>query len=72
MHSQPNPATAAGTAEDSFDEALLGLLIDDHPGLWRLAELSLAFHLLESGKRTRRRCPMFSRIAVSSDIRLFA
>ncbi len=40
MHSQPNPATAAGTAEASFDEALLGLLIDDHPGLWSLAELN--------------------------------
>ena len=39
MHSQPNPAAAAGTAEDSFDEALLGLLIDDHPGLWSVAEL---------------------------------
>ena len=30
----------AGIAEDSFDEALLGLLIDDHPGLWSLAELT--------------------------------
>ncbi len=40
MHSQPNPAGTAGTAEDSFDEALLGLLIDDHPGLWSLDELT--------------------------------
>ncbi len=40
MHSQPNPAVEAGTAEDSFDEALLGLLIDDHPGLWSIGELS--------------------------------
>ena len=40
MHSQPNPAVSAGIAEDSFDEALLGLLIDDHPGLWSVAELS--------------------------------
>ncbi len=40
MHSQPNPAAAAGTAEVSFDEALLGLLIDNHPGLWSLAELT--------------------------------
>ncbi len=40
MHSQPNPAATAGTAEASFDEALLGLLIDDHPGLWSLAELN--------------------------------
>jgi hypothetical protein len=39
MHSQPNPATTAGTAEDSFDEALLGLLVHDHPGLWSIAEL---------------------------------
>ena len=40
MHSQPNPAAAAGTAEDSFDEALLGLLVHDHPGLWSLHELT--------------------------------
>ena len=39
MHSQPNPAAVAGTVEDSFDEALLGLLIDDHPGLWSVGEL---------------------------------
>ena len=30
----------SGTAEDSFDEALLGLLIDDHSGLWSIAELN--------------------------------
>jgi hypothetical protein len=47
MHSQPNPAHHAGipadsvgSAEDSFDEALLGLLTHDHTGLWSLAELS--------------------------------
>ena len=40
MHSQPNPATTAGTPEDNLDEALLGLLIHDHPGLWSLAELT--------------------------------
>ncbi len=40
MLHQPNPAPCAGTAEDSFDEALLGLLIDDYPGLWSVAELS--------------------------------
>jgi hypothetical protein len=47
MHSQRNPAHHAGTpadsvgsAEDSFDEALLGLLIHDNPGLWSIAELS--------------------------------
>ena len=39
MHSQPNPAVSASIAEDSLDEALLGLLIDDHPGLWSIAEL---------------------------------
>ena len=40
MHSQPNPAPCAGTAEDSLDEALLGLLVHDHPGLWSLGELA--------------------------------
>ncbi len=47
MHSQPTPAHRAGipadtvgTAEDSLDEALLGLLIHDHPGLWSITELS--------------------------------
>ncbi len=40
MHPNPNPAPCAGIAEDSFDEALLGLLIDEHPGLWSIAELS--------------------------------
>ncbi|HEY6780795.1 MAG TPA: hypothetical protein VI111_07570 [Thermoleophilaceae bacterium] len=40
MHSQPNPADTVGTAEDSFDEALLGLLIHDHSGLWSITELS--------------------------------
>jgi hypothetical protein len=39
MHSQPNPAATVGTAEDSFDEALLGLLVHDHPGLWSVDEL---------------------------------
>ncbi len=39
MHRNPNPAPCAGTAEDSFDEALLGLLVHDHPGLWSIGEL---------------------------------
>ncbi len=40
MHSQRNSAPSAGTSEDSLDEALLGLLVHDHPGLWSLGELS--------------------------------
>jgi hypothetical protein len=36
MHHQPIP----GQCEDAFDQALLGLLIHDHPGLWSLTELS--------------------------------
>jgi hypothetical protein len=40
MHTQPNPAPTIGSAEDAFDEALLGLLIHDHPGLWSIAELT--------------------------------
>ncbi len=41
MHRNPNPAADSGCpAEDSVDEALLGLLIHDHPGLWSLVELS--------------------------------
>ncbi len=39
MHHNPNPAPCAGTAEDTLDEALLGLLIHDHPGLWSIGEL---------------------------------
>jgi hypothetical protein len=40
MHHHPIPGVAPGDAEDAFDTALLGLLIDDHHGLWSLAELS--------------------------------
>jgi hypothetical protein len=40
MHSQRNPATEPGSSEDSLDEALLGLLVHDHPGLWGLGELT--------------------------------
>jgi hypothetical protein len=32
MHHHPNP-------EDVLAQAILGLLIDDHPGLWAIAEL---------------------------------
>ena len=42
MHRNPNPAPCAGTAEDTLDEALLGLLVllvHDNPGLWSIAEL---------------------------------
>ncbi len=41
MHRNPNPAAGSGcAAEDSVDEALLGLLVCDHPGLWSITELS--------------------------------
>jgi hypothetical protein len=40
MHRNPNPGVEPGTAEDSLDEALLGLLVHDHPGLWSLHELT--------------------------------
>jgi hypothetical protein len=33
MHRQPIPA-------DALAQAILGLLIDDHPGLWSLTELN--------------------------------
>jgi hypothetical protein len=35
MHHHPNPALPV----DALAQAILGLLIDDHPGLWSLAEL---------------------------------
>jgi hypothetical protein len=37
MHHHPNPTTHA---DDAFDQALLGLLVHDHPGLWSIAELA--------------------------------
>jgi hypothetical protein len=40
MHHNPNPGVEPGTAEDPLDQALLDLLIHDHPGLWSLSELS--------------------------------
>ncbi len=40
MHCNPNPGCSPGPVEDSLDEALLGLLVDDHPGLWSLDELT--------------------------------
>jgi hypothetical protein len=43
MHRNPNPAADSGcSTEDSFDEALLGLLTHDHTGLWSIDELSRA------------------------------
>jgi hypothetical protein len=36
MHHNPNLAIA----DDAFDQAVLGLLTHDHPGLWSIAELS--------------------------------
>ena len=40
MHRNPNPGCPPNSAEDSLDEALLGLLVHDHTGLWSLAELT--------------------------------
>jgi hypothetical protein len=40
MHRNPIPGVEPGDAEKSLDEALLGLLIHDHPGLWSLTELN--------------------------------
>jgi hypothetical protein len=40
MQHNPIPGCLPGDAEDSLDEALLGLLIHDHPGLWSLTELT--------------------------------
>ena len=40
MHRNPIPGFEPGTAEDSFDGALLGLLIYDETMLWSIAELS--------------------------------
>jgi hypothetical protein len=40
MHRNPNPAADSGCPdEDSLDEALLGLLVHDHTGLWSIAEI---------------------------------
>ncbi len=40
MHHNPNPGLAPGDCEHALDQALLDLLIHDHPGLWSLSELS--------------------------------
>jgi hypothetical protein len=40
MLHHPIPGVEPGSAEDTLDEALLGLLIHDHPGLWSLTELN--------------------------------
>ena len=37
MHHHPIPACP--TADDALAQAILGLLTQDHPGLWSLAEL---------------------------------
>jgi hypothetical protein len=39
MLHQPIPATEPGDPSEALAQAILGLLIDDHPGLWSLAEL---------------------------------
>jgi hypothetical protein len=33
------PGSAPGDCEEALDQALLSLLIHDHPGLWSLSEL---------------------------------
>jgi hypothetical protein len=40
MHRNPIPGCTPGSAEDSFDAALLGLLIHDDTALWSIAELN--------------------------------
>jgi hypothetical protein len=40
MHHHPIPGTSPTSADEAFDTALLGLLIEDHAGLWSLIELS--------------------------------
>ena len=39
MQHQTIPGYAPDDREDALDQAVLGLLIDDHPGLWSLSEL---------------------------------
>jgi hypothetical protein len=39
MHHNPIPGVQPGDPVDALAQAILGLLIDDHPGLWSLAEL---------------------------------
>ena len=40
MLHNPNPGVAPGAVEDALDQALLDLLVHDHPGLWSLHELT--------------------------------
>ncbi len=40
MLHNPSPGVESGDAEDTLDQALLDLLVHDHPGLWSLHELS--------------------------------
>ncbi len=40
MLHNPNPGVAPGAAEEALDQALLDLLVHDHPGLWSLHELT--------------------------------
>jgi hypothetical protein len=39
MQHQTIPGCTPGDHEDALDQAVLGLLIHDHPGLWSLSEL---------------------------------
>jgi hypothetical protein len=39
MHHNPIPGVEPRDPADALAQAILGLLIHDHPGLWSLAEL---------------------------------
>ncbi len=40
MLHNPNPGLAPGDCEHALEQALLDLLVHDHPGLWSLPELT--------------------------------
>jgi hypothetical protein len=39
MHHNPIPGIESGDPADALAQAILALLVDDHPGLWSLSEL---------------------------------
>jgi hypothetical protein len=51
MHHNPIPGVEPGDPSEALAQAILGLLIDDHPGLWSLAELDRS--LTPSGQTAR-------------------
>jgi HD-like signal output (HDOD) protein len=48
MHHQPIPGFESGDSAEALAQAILGLLIDDHQGLWSLSELDRS--LTSSGR----------------------